>query len=308
MWRGDFAGAWSRAVIAPGSKLPSLADSAPGPEVSAIAVRQRAARVDAGSGWSVGHQGLGVFVKERGQIHRVLAGSPQRSIGEEISRAGFKARLQEISYTEFRADAETAQYLRVRRGARMFRHEKMTYADDDPVAYHIVTLSADLARRLRPMSSADYFLWALVGGARDIATASMRCEFQRGIGWARNRARLVGAAGQVFPCFAGPIHAAQEPSGAPVAERRHDRAVRSVSCSRWIFRRRRPIDPNKPAQFLRMSGRTTRGVGRACTAWSSATGWLRWSNGTRRSPTDDGLVLRADVFRPQCMRDVSRCC
>jgi DNA-binding GntR family transcriptional regulator len=158
----------------PGSKLPSMSKLCADFSVSAITVRN-ALRELTQEGLISGHQGLGVFVKKRGQIHRVLAGSPQRSIGDEITRAGFTARLQEISYAEFKADAETAQYLQVRRGARLFRHEKMTYADDDPVAYHIVTLSADLARKLRP-DMGETFLWRLMA-ENGISIANLRCEF-----------------------------------------------------------------------------------------------------------------------------------
>jgi len=70
-----------------------------------------------------------VFVKARAKIHRVLAGNPQRSIGEEIARAGYAARIEELSYVEIRADAELSEQLRVRSGARLFRHEKLTFAD-----------------------------------------------------------------------------------------------------------------------------------------------------------------------------------
>src|SRR5215470_1142640 len=125
-------------VYTPGGKLPSMSELCSSFGVSAITVRN-ALRELTQEGLVSGHQGLGVFVKEQGQIHRVLAGSPQRSIGDEIARAGFRPRLEEL-----------ARYLRVRRGTRMFRHEKMTYADDEPVALHVVTLTAELARKLRP--------------------------------------------------------------------------------------------------------------------------------------------------------------
>jgi DNA-binding GntR family transcriptional regulator len=161
-------------VYTPGGKLPSMNELCSSFGVSAITVRN-ALRELAQQGLVSGHQGLGVFVKERGQIHRVLAGSPQRSIGDEIARAGFRARLQELSYLELKADAETAKYLRVRHGARVFRHEKITYADDEPAALHIVTLTADLARRLRP-EIGKTFLFPLLA-EQGIAIANLRCEF-----------------------------------------------------------------------------------------------------------------------------------
>jgi DNA-binding GntR family transcriptional regulator len=161
-------------VYMPGSKLPSMSELCASFGVSAITVRN-ALRELTQEGLISGHQGLGVFVKEKGQIHRVLAGSPQRSIGDEITRAGFRARLEEISCTEFKADTELAQYLHIRRGARVFRHEKLTYADDEPVALHIVTLAADLARKLRPELGRT-FLFRLLA-EHGVAVANLRCEF-----------------------------------------------------------------------------------------------------------------------------------
>lgn len=161
-------------VYTPGGKLPSVSELCSSFGVSAITVRN-ALRELTQEGLVSGHQGLGVFVKEQGQIHRVLAGSPQRSIGDEIARAGFRPRLEELSYREFKADEETAKNLRVRRGTRMFRHEKMTYADDEPVALHVVTLTADLARKLRP-EIGKTFLFPLLA-EYGIPIANLRCEF-----------------------------------------------------------------------------------------------------------------------------------
>jgi DNA-binding GntR family transcriptional regulator len=161
-------------VYVPGAKLPSVSELCSSFGVSAITVRN-ALRELAQEGLISGHQGLGSFVKERGQIHRVLAGSPQRSIGDEIARAGFRARLEELSGVDFKADEETAQSLGVRRGARMFRHVKMTYADDEPVALHVVTLTADLARKLRP-EIGQTFLFRLLA-EHGVAIANLRCEF-----------------------------------------------------------------------------------------------------------------------------------
>jgi DNA-binding GntR family transcriptional regulator len=161
-------------VYAPGTRLPSMNQLCSSFGVSAITVRN-ALRELAQEGLISGHQGLGVFVKERGQIHRVLAGSPQRTIGDEITRAGFRARIEELSLEEFRADAEVAAYLKVRRGARMFRHQKMTYADEEPVALHIVTLAADLAHKLRT-EIGKAFLFPLLAD-HGIAVANLQCEF-----------------------------------------------------------------------------------------------------------------------------------
>jgi DNA-binding GntR family transcriptional regulator len=171
----------------PGSKLPSLADLCAEFDVSAITVRN-ALRELMQERLVVGRQGLGVFVKPRAKIHRVLAGNSQRSIGEEIARAGYTARIEELSYVEIKADAELSEQLRVRSGARLFRHEKLTFADDEPVALHAVTMVPALARKLRA-DLGRYFLFPLLV-EHGIATASMRCEF-RAVGLGEREARLM---------------------------------------------------------------------------------------------------------------------
>src|SRR5262249_22668935 len=154
--------------------LPSMGELCEGFNVSVITVRN-ALRELMQEGLISGHQGLGVFVNEQGHIHRVLAGNPQRSIGDEINRAGHTARIAEISFAQIAADAETAERLRVRRGAKLFRHEKMTYADDEAVAEHVVILSPQLARTLRADLGRRFLFRALAD--HGIRIANLRCEF-----------------------------------------------------------------------------------------------------------------------------------
>lgn len=161
-------------IHAPGTKLPSIAELCADFGVSVMTVRN-ALRELIQEGLISGHQGLGVFVKEKGHIHRVLAGSPQRSIGDEIARAGYSARIDELAYRELKADAETAKNLAVRRGTRLFQHEKLTYADDEPVAFHTVTLHPELARKLRSGFGTTFLFRLLAEQGIDIAT--LRCEF-----------------------------------------------------------------------------------------------------------------------------------
>jgi DNA-binding GntR family transcriptional regulator len=161
-------------IYAPGSKLPSMGELCASFGVSAITIRN-ALRELAQEGLVSGHQGLGVFVKKKGHIHRILTGNPQRTIGEEISRAGYTARIEELSYTELRADAETAAALGIRRGTRLYRHEKATYADEEPVALHVVTLSADLARTLRFDLGQDFLFRVLV--KHRLTIAHLNCAF-----------------------------------------------------------------------------------------------------------------------------------
>ena len=158
----------------PGSRLPSLAEMTRSFRVSAITVR-RALRELVYEGLVEGHQGLGVFVRTRPRIHRVLAGDPDRSIGDEIRRAGFTPRLVEVSLGPISAPAGVAARLGLRSGSTVFRHQKLTYADDIPVALHRLHLRPTLARRLGA-ALGNEFIFTLLKKKR-IPIASLRCEF-----------------------------------------------------------------------------------------------------------------------------------
>jgi DNA-binding GntR family transcriptional regulator len=143
-------------------------------EVSAITVR-RALRELSYEGLIRGHQGLGVFVKEKPKIHRVLAGDPQRSIGDEIARAGFTPRLVEIGHLQIEADEELAARLAVAPGTKLFRHEKMTYADADPVAYHVTHMALKIAQMLGKDLGREFLFRVLA--EHNIEVATLKCEF-----------------------------------------------------------------------------------------------------------------------------------
>jgi DNA-binding GntR family transcriptional regulator len=164
----------ARGTYPPGSRLPSLSELTKEFGVSAITVR-RALRELTYEGLVQGHQGLGVFVKTRPRIHRVLAGDPDRSIGDEIRRAGFTPRLEEIDYLTIEATDDVAARLDVRPGTSIVRHQKLTYANDEPVALHVVHLRPALARRLRPDLS-KLFLFLLLE-QHNIIIDNLKCEF-----------------------------------------------------------------------------------------------------------------------------------
>jgi DNA-binding GntR family transcriptional regulator len=164
----------ARGTYPPGGRLPSLRELIDEFEVSAITVR-RALRELAYEGLVQGHQGLGVFVKTKPRIHRVLAGDPDRSIGDEIGRAGFTPRLQEIDYIAIQADDDVAARLHVRPGTKLFRHQKLTFANEEPVALHVLHLRPALARQLRSELS-KLFIFALLDKHR-IAIQNLKCEF-----------------------------------------------------------------------------------------------------------------------------------
>lgn len=164
----------ARGTYPPGERLPSLSELMEEFEVSAITIRRALTELTY-EGLIRGHQGLGVFVKEKPRIHRVLAGDPDRSIGDEIARAGFTPRLEEIGFSETTADDDIAARLRVPRGSKVFTHQKLTFASDEPVALHILHLRPRLAKQLRDDLSADFIFRLLK--KRKIAIDNLRCEF-----------------------------------------------------------------------------------------------------------------------------------
>jgi DNA-binding GntR family transcriptional regulator len=163
-----------KGAFAPGSRLPSLAEFVEQFDVSAITIRRALGEL-MHEGLIEGHQGLGVFVKTRPKIHRVLAGDPNRTIGDEIARAGFKPRLAEIGFSQIKATDDLASRLRIALGSNVFRHQKVTYADDEPVALHTLYMRAKLAHALRDELSHVFIFKALED--HKLSIASLKCEF-----------------------------------------------------------------------------------------------------------------------------------
>jgi GntR family transcriptional regulator len=178
----------ARGVYPPGSRLPSLSELTKEFGVSAITVR-RALRELAYEGLVQGRQGLGVFVKTKPRIHRVLAGDPDRSIGDEIGRAGFSPRLAEVDHAIVKASDDVAARLGVRSEAPVFRHQKLTFANDEPVALHVLHLRPALARKLRPEIS-KLFLFELLD-KNNIVIDNLKCEFSS-TSLDEEHARLIG--------------------------------------------------------------------------------------------------------------------
>jgi DNA-binding GntR family transcriptional regulator len=160
-----------RGQYLPGCPLPSMAELTAEFDVSAITIRH-ALRELTFEGLIAGQQGRGVFVNPRPKIHRVLAGVTDRSIGEEVELAGFTARVQPLSSRIIKADREIATLLGVRLGARVHRHEKLTFADDEPVAHHTVHMRPELVGRLGGRIEGQFVLPLL----KDENT-ELRCEF-----------------------------------------------------------------------------------------------------------------------------------
>ncbi len=161
-------------TYAAGSKIPGLHELVSEFEVSTITVR-RALRELTSEGLLYGQQGRGVFVKRKSKIHRLLAGDPDKSLGDEIRRAGFELQFEEKSFRKEAGDAETAQRLGLPLGSRLYRHDKVTYVEDEAVSLHSLHIPPDLALRLRE-GLTNRFIFELLR-EKGIAFTRSRFEF-----------------------------------------------------------------------------------------------------------------------------------
>lgn len=156
------------------NKLPSLHDLVEEFNVSAISVR-RALRELAYEGLIYGEQGRGVFVKPKSVIHRVIATNAERSIGDEIARAGFKPTIKDLKYDRVKADDETAGRLQVAPATKIHRHQKLIFADSEPVSLHFLYFTDDIAPRLK-LYLANTFVFRMLELAR-LRAYQTRFEF-----------------------------------------------------------------------------------------------------------------------------------
>jgi GntR family transcriptional regulator len=158
----------------PGAKLPSLHDLITEFDVSTISIR-RALKELSSEGLIYGEQGRGMFVRPRGVIHRVLPVHSNSSTGDEIARAGFEPRIQELKRDRIAATVETAERLKIKPGTRIHRHQKLIYADAEPVSYHILYYPEAIAERLA--SNLDkMFVFRLLNFAK-LPVSNVRFEF-----------------------------------------------------------------------------------------------------------------------------------
>jgi DNA-binding GntR family transcriptional regulator len=163
-----------KGTLAAGRRLPSLSEFVDQFNVSAITIRRALGEL-MHEGLIEGRQGLGVFVKAATKIHRVRPGDPDSTIGDEIARAGFKPRLAEVGFNQIKATPETASRLRVTAGSKIVRHQKVTYADEEPIALHTLYMRPRLAHALRNELS-QVFIFKLLEQHR-LSIAILKCEF-----------------------------------------------------------------------------------------------------------------------------------
>lgn len=131
----------------PNSKLPSLHDLIEEFRVSTISIRRAIAELT-NEGLIYGEQGRGIFVKPKSVIHRVLPVSANSSTGDEIARAGFKPRIQELKRDRIAAPEEVALRLGLPPRTKIHRHQKMVFADEEPVSFHILYYPDEIAERI----------------------------------------------------------------------------------------------------------------------------------------------------------------
>jgi DNA-binding GntR family transcriptional regulator len=161
-------------TYAPGSRVPSLHELVAEFGVSTITVR-RALRELTYEGLLQSQQGVGVFIRPRPKIHRLLAGEPDSSIGDEIRRAGFEPAFEERSFKKIKADARNAERLRIPRGSAIYRHEKVTAVNNEVVSFHSLFIPPDIALELRG-GFRKQFIFQLLRD-RGISFVSSRFEF-----------------------------------------------------------------------------------------------------------------------------------
>jgi GntR family transcriptional regulator len=158
----------------PNTKLPSLHDLITEFDVSTISVR-RALKELASEGLIYGEQGRGVFVKPKSVIHRVLPVDSNSSTGDEIARAGFTPHIKELKRDRIAAGEDVAERLGIKPGTRINRHQKLIFADTEPVSFHILYYPDKVAERLAPYLD-KMFVFRLLHHAK-INVSKTRFEF-----------------------------------------------------------------------------------------------------------------------------------
>jgi DNA-binding GntR family transcriptional regulator len=177
-----------RGVYAPGRRIPTEAELVREFRVSGITVR-RAIRDLVLEGLLQGRRGAGVFVCDRRRIVRSLGGDFKASIGDEIRRAGEEPGIREQSLALVRPTADLAARLRLPRGARVYRHEKLVLADGEAVSVDVAYLPRALGDRIKPALAREFIFPLLL--ARGIAIGAIDFTVQ-GDTVSEPEARLLG--------------------------------------------------------------------------------------------------------------------
>jgi len=137
-----------RGIYRPGQRVPTETELVREFRVSGITVR-RAIRDLVLEGLLQGRRGAGVFVCERRRVVRSLGGDFRESLGDEIWRAGEEPGIRELACELVDAPDEVARRLRLRPGARVYRHEKLVLAGGEAVGIDVAYLPRRLGERVK---------------------------------------------------------------------------------------------------------------------------------------------------------------
>lgn len=146
-----------------GTTIPSLSSLVKSFGVSPITIR-RALHELMFEGALYGRQGRGVFVADRRRIVRVLTSSVGWPLGNDIRRAGYDPKIEEISFGPMKPDAHLAKRLKLR-NETIFRHEKRVLADNVPIALDVVHLPSKTADMIREHLK-NSFVFALINSLK----------------------------------------------------------------------------------------------------------------------------------------------
>lgn len=164
-----------RGIYRPGQRVPTEAELVREFRVSGITVR-RAIRDLVLQGLLQGRRGAGVFVCDRRRVIRSLGGDFRASLGDEIRRAGEEPGIRELACALMDAPDEVARRLRLRPGARVYRHEKLVLAGSEAVGIDVAYLPSRLGRRVKSGLASEFVFPLLLAAGITIPSIDFTVE------------------------------------------------------------------------------------------------------------------------------------
>jgi GntR family transcriptional regulator len=164
-----------RGIYRPGQRVPTETELVREFRVSGITVR-RAIRDLVLEGLLRGRRGAGVFVCERRRVVRSLGGDFRASLGDEIWRAGEEPGIRELACELVAAPDEVARCLRLRPGARVYRHEKLVLAGGEAVCIDVAYLPRRLGDRVKTGLAREFVFPVLLAAGVGIPSIDFSVE------------------------------------------------------------------------------------------------------------------------------------
>jgi DNA-binding GntR family transcriptional regulator len=165
-------------MYAPGQPIPTEAELVRQFDVSAITIR-RAVRELMTEGLVFGRQGLGVFVADTRRIVRTFTAVFTTSMSEDMSRGGYVPSAKERSLVLVPASQELAAQLRIEVGARIYRHEKTIFADNEPIGLDTTFLPGHVGDVVRHTLTDEFIVRLLA--RHGITVDHMDYSFEGGV-------------------------------------------------------------------------------------------------------------------------------